>query len=157
MRRKFHDRLCTNTFYFNWPNFLSVGIVNISFQCAGTGRYATPTRHFKFPLRTFSGKLQTFPMVKSKTIGFLLDRTQKFFSEQFRMSSGKRAAKLPLCGLFKSSWHVLPYKVHVTELSMLWKLLKALCRILLVLYTCVSHQALVERGKELVLLETVQA
>ena len=33
---------------------------------------------FKHPLRTFSGKLRTFPMVKSKTIGFLLDRSQQY-------------------------------------------------------------------------------
>ena len=32
---------------------------------------------FKLPLRTFSGKIQTFPMAKSKTIGFLLDQTQQ--------------------------------------------------------------------------------
>ena len=33
---------------------------------------------FKLPLRTFSGKLRTFPTVKSKTIGFLLDLTQQY-------------------------------------------------------------------------------
>ena len=33
---------------------------------------------FKHPLQTFSGKLRTFPTVKSKTIGFLLDRTQEY-------------------------------------------------------------------------------
>ena len=33
---------------------------------------------FKLPLRTFSSKLQTFPMVKSKTIGFLLDLIQQY-------------------------------------------------------------------------------
>ena len=33
---------------------------------------------FKHLLRTFSGKLRTFPTVKSKTIGFLLDRTQQY-------------------------------------------------------------------------------
>ena len=33
---------------------------------------------FKLPLPTFSGKLQTFPTVKSKTIGFLLDWTQQY-------------------------------------------------------------------------------
>ena len=32
---------------------------------------------FKLALRTFSGELRTFPMVKSKTIGFLLDLTQQ--------------------------------------------------------------------------------
>ena len=33
---------------------------------------------FKHPLRTFSGKLRTFPTVKSKTIGLLLDQTQQY-------------------------------------------------------------------------------
>ena len=33
---------------------------------------------FKHPLRTFSGKLQTFPMVKPKTIGFLPDQPQQY-------------------------------------------------------------------------------
>ena len=33
---------------------------------------------FKLPLCTFRGKLRTFPMVKSKTIGFLLHRTKKY-------------------------------------------------------------------------------
>ena len=28
--------------------------------------------------------------------------------------SGKRAPKQPLCSLFKSSWHMLPYMVHAT-------------------------------------------
>ena len=32
---------------------------------------------FKLPLCTFSGKLQTFPTVKSKTIGFLLNLIQQ--------------------------------------------------------------------------------
>ena len=32
---------------------------------------------FKHLLRTFSGKLRTLPTVKSKTIGFPLDRTQQ--------------------------------------------------------------------------------
>ena len=35
-------------------------------------------RAFKIPLRTFSGKLRTFPTVKSKTIGFLLNLTQQY-------------------------------------------------------------------------------
>ena len=38
---------------------------------------------FKHPLWTFSGKLRTFPMVKSKTIGFLLDQTQQYTTVLF--------------------------------------------------------------------------
>ena len=33
---------------------------------------------FKLPIRTFGGKLRTFPTVKSKTIEFYLDRTQQY-------------------------------------------------------------------------------
>ena len=33
---------------------------------------------FRHPLRTFSSKLRTFPMVKSKTIAFFHDRTQQY-------------------------------------------------------------------------------
>ena len=33
---------------------------------------------FKLPLPAFSGKLRTFPTMKSKTIGFLLDQTQQY-------------------------------------------------------------------------------
>ena len=47
-RAKFHDSFCTLTFYFNWPNFLSVGIVDAAFQSAGTGKYATPTGHLTY-------------------------------------------------------------------------------------------------------------
>ena len=48
VRAKFHDSFCTNMFYFNWPNFLSTGIVDVAFQSAETGKYATPTGHLKF-------------------------------------------------------------------------------------------------------------
>ena len=44
----------------------------------GNSQYFFPT-HCKLPLCTLSGKLQTFPMVVlSKTIGFLLNRTQQY-------------------------------------------------------------------------------
>jgi len=42
--------------------------------------------------------------------------------------SGERAAKLPLCGLFWGSWHVLHYTVHVTSLCSLWKSVEAVGR-----------------------------
>ena len=44
----------------------------------GNSKYLFPKRAFKLPFCTFSSKLQTFPMVKSKTIGFLLDLTQQY-------------------------------------------------------------------------------
>ena len=51
VQAKFHDRFCTITICFVWPNFLSMGIVNISFQSAGTGKYATPTKDLSFPFK----------------------------------------------------------------------------------------------------------
>ena len=41
---------------------------------------------FQLPLCTLNGKLQTFPTVKSKTIGFLLDRTQEYTPVHFGKS-----------------------------------------------------------------------
>ena len=84
---------------------------------------------FKLPFCIFSGKLQTFPKVKSKTIEFLLDWTKQYTQVLFAETpSEKRAAKQPLCSLFRNSWHVLHYTVHMTPLCALWKLLKALGR-----------------------------
>ena len=51
---------------------LSMGIVNVSFHSAGTGKYATPTRH---STQTFYGKLRTFSTVKSS---FLLNQNQQY-------------------------------------------------------------------------------
>ena len=90
-------------------------------------QYAMPTaRAVKLSLCTFCSKLQTFPTVKSKTFGFLLHRTQKYCLAW--VTSGKRAAKRPLCSLFKGSWHMLRYMVHITLLQMFWNLLEVLCR-----------------------------
>ena len=71
------------------PTFLSVGIVNIVFQSAGTGKYATLTGHLNFHFAPLVVSYETFPMVKSKTIEFLLHQTQSTLqlrSEEFRMS-----------------------------------------------------------------------
>ena len=48
VQAKFHDCFCTATFCFIWTNFLYLGIVDISVQSAGTGKYATPTNHLNF-------------------------------------------------------------------------------------------------------------
>ena len=78
-------------------------------------------RAFRIQLCTLCGKLQTFPMVKSKTNWISSPWNTKVHSSSFLKSSawvtsGRRAAKRPLCSLFKSSWHVLPYRVHVPPL-----------------------------------------
>jgi len=65
---------CTNTFYFNYiAQTFSRGN---SRHCFPKWQICHSHRAFRLPLRTFRGKLRTFPTVKSKTIGFLLHRTQ---------------------------------------------------------------------------------
>ena len=53
--------MITITFYFNWLNFLSVGIVDICFQSVGTGKYATPTRHLNFHFAPLAVSYKLFP------------------------------------------------------------------------------------------------
>ena len=64
------------------------------------------------------------------------------------VTSGKRAAKRPLCGLFRGSWHVVHYTVHMTPLCALWKLLKALGRMTSIVTDMLSHHTLVEKSKD---------
>ena len=73
-------------------------------------------RAFKVPLHTVSCELQTFPTVKSKTnwISSRSNLTVHFSSLQkysVWVTYGKQAAEY---GLFKSSWHMLPYMMHMT-------------------------------------------
>jgi len=60
-REKFHACFCTNTFYFNWPKFLSVGIVDIAFQSAGTDKSATPTGYLDFHFAPFAVSYELSP------------------------------------------------------------------------------------------------
>ena len=81
----------------------------ISFSKAlhGADKYATSAGHLKFhfaPL-VVSYKL---PTVKSKTIGFLVDRNPTVHSSCLLanstwVTSGERAAKQPLCWLFEGT------------------------------------------------------
>ena len=88
-RAKFHDCFCTNTFYFNWPNFLSVGIVDIAFQSAGTGKSATPTGHLDFHLAPFTVSYEFFPRWNQKQFDFFSIEHKsrlQLLSEEFRVS-----------------------------------------------------------------------
>ena len=86
-------------FYFNWPNFLSVGIVNISFQSAGTDKYATPTRHLDFHFAPLAVSYELFPRYNQRQSDFLSiepNSTLQFCSEKllvgyFRKKSSKAA------------------------------------------------------------------
>ena len=92
----------------SWPNFISVGIVDISFQSTRTGKYATPTGHLNFHwLRTLSGKLRTFPAMKRQQYTPVL-----FKKSPYDLLPEK---ELP-SGLFRGGWLVLHNTVHVTPL-----------------------------------------
>ena len=80
----------TITLNFIWLNFLSM-VRNSGYLFSKRWNWQICHIHpaFKFPLHTFSSKLQTFPTVKTKTIGFLLNRTQQYTPVlflKFRMS-----------------------------------------------------------------------
>ena len=92
MRTFYNDCFYTIVFFFNLLNFLCVGRVNITFQSARTGKYATPTGHlnFHFTALVVSYKLP----VKSETIEFLPDRTQQYNILQFSLE------KWPVCSIF---------------------------------------------------------
>ena len=108
---------------------------------------------FKLPLCTFSGKLRTFPMVKSNTIGFLLDLIQQYTPVLFaktprellpekELLSGHYAAYSEVastCYTTRCTW------LHYVGFESCWK---HLAERLLVLQTCVSHHALVEDKTE---------
>jgi len=69
-----------------------VGIVDIAFQSAGTGKYATPTRHLNFHFAPLAVSYELFPTEKSKTIGFLLNRISilQFTSKKVLVSYFRR-------------------------------------------------------------------
>ena len=95
----------TNTFCFIWLNVLFVGIVDISFQSAGTGKCATPTRYLSIHFEPLAVSYELFPQkIKENWITSWLNPTVYSSSRRKNSSwviSGKRAAKRPLCSLFR--------------------------------------------------------
>ena len=135
LQAKFHDCFYTITFYFIWFNY-SVGIVDISVQSAGIGKYATPTRHLNFQFTLLAVSYELFPWWNQRQSTINKDNQISSWSNPIVYSSclwknsswvtsGKQAAKQPLCGLFRGSCHMLHYMIRVTPLCVLWKLLKA--------------------------------
>ena len=127
VRAKFQDCFCTNTFCHTH-------------------------RTFRLPLCTFRSKLRTFPTVKSKTIGFLLNQTEKYTPVPFwiipRVTSGKRATKQHYAAHSRAASMCHPTWCtcfHYKRFENCWK---QFAEQLLVLPTVVLHHALVERGKD---------
>ena len=124
-------------FYFIWLNFLSVGILDMSFQSTGTGKYAKPTRHLNHV------RYEHFPQWNQRQLDFLLikrNSTLQFFSEKFHLSYfWKMICQQPLCNLFKSSWHMLPHTVHVTILVRTLKICRSTWQNDLWCHRCVYH------------------
>ena len=130
MQAIFHDCFCSLTY--------------ILFQLIirGNSQYFFPT-HCKLPLCTLSGKLQTFPMVVlSKTIGFLLNRTQQYtpvllfrkipteLLPENELLSSHYAAYTRVTDMCYPTWWTWLY------LGALWKLLEPLGR---TTYRCMSR------------------
>ena len=94
---------------FQLAQLLSVGIVDVVFQSAGTGKYARPTRHFKFHfiLLTVSYEL----LVKSR---FLLIRFVLHQIHSSYLLTNSMSSESVLYAAFSRIADVLPYMVHVT-------------------------------------------
>jgi len=97
-----------------------MGIVDTSFQSDGTGKYVMPIRHLSIHFAPLAVSYGLFHgEIKDNWISSRLNpkvHSNYFLGNSTWVISGKRATKWPLCGLFKSSWHMLPCKVHVTQL-----------------------------------------
>ena len=104
-RANFHDSFCTITFYFNWTNFLSVGVVNVAFQSAGTGKYAMPTRHLKFHFVPSAVSYELFPWWNQSPLDFFSikpSNTLQLSSDEFCMSYfQKKNCQLAIMQLFQ--------------------------------------------------------
>ena len=64
---KFHDCFYTITLYFT---FLSMGIVDISFQSTGTGKYVTPNRQLNFHFPPLAVSYECFPWWNQRLLDF---------------------------------------------------------------------------------------
>ena len=133
----------------NWPNFLSVGIVDVAFQSAGTGKYATPTGHLKFQFVPLAVSYELFPRWNQRPLDFFSitpNNTLQLSSDEFRVSYFRK--KSCQAAIMQDNWHVLPYMVHVTSLQTLWKLLEAQCRMTFIVTDVRIASRLTERGKD---------
>ena len=119
-----------------------MGIVDIAFQSAGTGKYATPTGHFNFhfaPLAV-SYKL-SHSEIKDNWISSRSNLTVHFGKSprellpEKEQLSGHYEARATLHGARDLTLHSACDFKHLAEQ-------------LLVLQTCISHHALVEGGKD---------
>ena len=101
---------------------------------------------FKLPLRTFSGKLRTFPMVKSKTIGFLLDLTHQYTPVLFAKTPRELLPEKELLSGHYGAYSEVAARDSTNErFENCWKCLTERC---LVLQACVLHHASVEKSKD---------
>lgn len=115
--------------------FLSMGIVDISFQSAGNGNHARLTRNLNFYFTQWN-KNQLFCL--NLTVCSILVANSTWFT------SIKGAAKAAIMWKY---WHILPYTVHMTVLNELENYSKHLAEWLQVLQTGLSRQSLGIRGK----------
>ena len=89
---------------FNWPNILSVGIVDVAFQSAETGKYATPTRHLKFHFVSLAVSYDLFPLWNQRPLDFFIkpNNTLQLSSDEFRMSYfRKKSCQAAIMRLFQ--------------------------------------------------------
>ena len=113
-----------------------MGIVDIAFQSAETGKSATPTGHLDLHFAPFAVSYELFPTVKSK---------KNWISSPSTTRAAKRghyAAYSRAAGTCYPTWCTC---LHYKRFENCWK---RFAERLLWTTTVVSHHALVERGKD---------
>ena len=103
---EFYDDFSTIALYL-WPNFLTVGIVDIPFQSAGTGKYATPTGYLNFHLQSFltvkskDDRISSHsnPIIHSSGKFWMVFIMKSFFTSQKELLNGHYVACLEVAGM----------------------------------------------------------
>ena len=72
VRAELPNCVATNTDFFNCLEFWPMGVVDISFQRAATGKCATPTSHLIRQFDYIAATYELFPLAETKTIVHLL-------------------------------------------------------------------------------------
>ena len=153
MRAKFHDCFCTKTFCFYWPSFSSVGIVDTAFQ-TGTCNYAIPTGHLNFHFAPFAVSYEFFPRWNQRHLDFFsIEHKSKlqFFSEEFCVSYfRKKSCQVAIMQLIQEQ--LRRATLHGARDSTI-NVLKIAGSALQNNFLCISHHALLERGKNKTIIE----
>ena len=150
MRAKFHDSYLHQYVLFQLAQLFICGNSQCRFPKCWNWQIYHAHWAFKVPLHTFSGKLQTFPTVKSKTIRFFSMKPNSTLQLFWRiprvpekeLPSGHYAAYSRVAGTCYCTWYTW---LHYRRFENCWKRFAGVT--FSVTDVCIAS-CLVERGKD---------